>query len=396
MNESTAPVEPAPADRREHELPIQFVASGSEYFRIWSVNLLLILVTLGLYYPFAKVRKLRYFHGCTEVGGRALGFHADPWKMLRGFVLAGVMLVVYWVAGYYSPTAGLIALAIVCAVWPALWHSALRFRLANTSWRGLRFRFTGRVGGAYASLGGWFAWAVLVIAAFAIFGPEAPRVDNGQPQMHPGALAVMVVLMLVPLPAFLWLMRRYQHRHYALGREQTQFSVSLGRFYAVFGKAALLFCCMLTVVMAVVFLAPRAFGPTGAGTDPGARAMAVAVGAFVFVVFYVVSMAVVGALVAARLQDLCWTGTASPLISFYSRLSAIALAKLNLKNWLLIIVTLGLYFPFAAVATARLRLAAVTVLCQCSPDDLVAQASAINESPAGDAAGDLLGIDVGL
>ena len=29
-------------------------------------------MTLGLYYPFAKVRRLRYFHGATEVGG-ALG-----------------------------------------------------------------------------------------------------------------------------------------------------------------------------------------------------------------------------------------------------------------------------------------------------------------------------------
>ena len=36
------------------QLPISFTGSGSEYFRIWIVNLLLTFVTLGLYYPWAK------------------------------------------------------------------------------------------------------------------------------------------------------------------------------------------------------------------------------------------------------------------------------------------------------------------------------------------------------
>ena len=75
--------EPAPELQREHRLPLRFVGSGSEYFRIWIVNLLLTLVTLGLYYPFAKVRRLRYFHFATEVGGHPLSFHADPWRYCR-------------------------------------------------------------------------------------------------------------------------------------------------------------------------------------------------------------------------------------------------------------------------------------------------------------------------
>ena len=60
--QEAARVEPGLGERRE---PLQtrlgFTASGSEYFRIWIVNLLLTLGTLGLYYPWARVRKLRYF-----------------------------------------------------------------------------------------------------------------------------------------------------------------------------------------------------------------------------------------------------------------------------------------------------------------------------------------------
>ena len=58
--------------------PIEFTASGSEYFRIWIVNLLLIVVTLGIYLPWAKVRKLKYFYSNTWVGGDALDFHGEP------------------------------------------------------------------------------------------------------------------------------------------------------------------------------------------------------------------------------------------------------------------------------------------------------------------------------
>ena len=86
-----------------HTLPITFTGSGSEYFRIWIVNLLLTLVTLGLYYPWAKVRKLRYFYGNTLVGGHPLDFHGQPKRMLRGFLLVGVLVAIYSLAGKVSP-----------------------------------------------------------------------------------------------------------------------------------------------------------------------------------------------------------------------------------------------------------------------------------------------------
>ncbi|TXC67569.1 DUF898 domain-containing protein [Piscinibacter aquaticus] len=113
--------------------------------------MLLTLLTLGLYYPWAKVRRLRYFHGNTLVGENPFGFHADPRKMLRGYLLVALLLVLYSAAGHFSPTAGFIAFVILAAVWPALLKSSMQFRTANTSWRGLRFRFRGTLRGAYGA-----------------------------------------------------------------------------------------------------------------------------------------------------------------------------------------------------------------------------------------------------
>jgi uncharacterized membrane protein YjgN (DUF898 family) len=98
----------------------------------------------------------------------------------------------------------------------------------------------------------------------------------------------------------------------------------------------------------------------------------------------------------SRLQNLVWSGTRSTHLRFDSRLRFRSLAGLTLKNTLLVSLTLGLYIPFAAVATARLRLQAVTVFSTVSPDALVGDGLAQRESAAGDAAGDLMGVDLGL
>ena len=47
--------------------PFEFTGSGFEYFRIWIVNVLLTIVTFGIYSAWAKVRTLRLADGPDEV-----------------------------------------------------------------------------------------------------------------------------------------------------------------------------------------------------------------------------------------------------------------------------------------------------------------------------------------
>ena len=382
---------------REHRLPLRFVGSGSEYFRIWIVNLLLTLVTLGLYYPFAKVRRLRYFHGATEVGGHPLSFHADPWKMLRGYLLVVLLFAAYGGAGQVSPVAGLVAFCIIAALWPALWHSSLRFRLANTGWRGLRLHFTGTRGGAYRALAPGFVLALVLVASTAMLPTEAPLPGEPAPELGPGfwLVALLPVLMLAAAPALLWLMRRYQQGHLALGAEQTRFEVGVGRFYGlglrVLGLA--LVAAFAAGLLAALF---SIGGSRGSGSDeaPSLRDMLLTLVPVLMV--FVVYQAAIGPYAISRLQNLVWNGTRSAHLHFDSSLRFRPLVALTLRNWLLILVTLGLYFPFAAVATARLRLQAVTLVSRLHPDTLFSRVERVSESAAGDAAADIAGIDLGL
>ena len=51
----------------------------------------------------------------------------------------------------------------------------MQFRLANTSWRGLRFRFRGSLGGAYRAMLPLFVPGLLMVAALTLVAdPEHP------------------------------------------------------------------------------------------------------------------------------------------------------------------------------------------------------------------------------
>lgn len=376
-------------DADERRLPIRFVGSGSEYFRIWVVNLLLTLVTLGLYYPYAKVRRLRYFHGATEVGGHPLSFHANPHKMLRGYLLVALMMAGYGLASRVSPTAGLVAFVIVALLWPALWHSSLQFRLANTGWRGLRMRFTGSRSGAYSALAPGFIFAAVMVGLSAGLNDQA----DGRTGFTPLLVAVSLtpLAMMLALPWLLWRLRRYQHAHYALAGEQTAFTATAGNFYGL-GLRLVGLAVAATVVAVLASLLSLAAMALLGGNDTN-RFVATALS---FLAVMVAFQLVMRPFATSRLQNLVWNATRSQHFGFESRLRAWPLLKLTAKNWALMLVTLGLYFPFAAVAMARLRLEAVDLLAWADPDSLLSDGSLQDQSAAGDAAGDLLGFDLGL
>jgi uncharacterized membrane protein YjgN (DUF898 family) len=401
---------PRPAAHPELQAPpetrtmvVRFAGSGSEYFRIWIVNLLLTLVTLGLYYPFAKVRRLRYFHGATEVDGHPMSFHANPWTMFRGYVLVAVLLIAYTLAGQFSATAGALAFGVLALLWPALWHSSQRFRLANTGWRGLRFRYTGTRLQAYAVMSAPIALGAAFVVLTAWTLPDTPPAEAAgaaEPPGWLGLLALLPALMVLFLgPLFLWLLKRQQHRHYALGAQHTQFTVGAGPFFGLALKTLAVALLLTPVLVAVGFGLVTLVGLLvgfGGGDEAAVARVGALLGVLMVVVAYLLLFAVAGGFFTARLQNLVWNGTRTSHLRWRSTLPARRLASLWFTNTLLVVLTLGLYFPFAKVASARLRLEAVDVIATIDPGQLVAEGAAVQESAAGDAAGDLFGLDVGL
>jgi uncharacterized membrane protein YjgN (DUF898 family) len=379
-------------DPQSYHLRIRFTGSGSEYFRIWIVNLLLMLLTLGIYYPWAKVRRLRYFHGNTLVDGAPLDFHGKPIKMLKGYLLVGVLFVLYSAAGNFSAVAGLIAFVIVMALWPALLKSSMQFRLANTSWRGMRFRFQGTLPEVYrAVLPMFIPGLAIVVALVGVADPEKP------PSWYVLTAGAVLAVTVLVLPWLLWNLKQFQHNNYALASLTTKFKATPASFYLVFLKT--LGVMVLAVVLASLLAGALAAGLVMLGAAGGVRGGRIAglLGAVLGALAGVLAvLIVVRPYLTSRFQNLIWTRTGNASLRFLSDLRFRRLLGLTLKNWLLVILTLGLYWPFAAVALARMRLEAVTVKTRVSPDTLVNQLRGTEGDAAGEAAGDLFGLDIGL
>lgn len=385
----------APAQKQV--LEIRFTGSGSEYFRIWIVNLLLTLVTLTLYIPFARARRIAYFQNNTLVGGDPLGFHADPWKMFRGYLLVLALGVGYWAVSKFLPGIAWIVFLVLMLLWPALWRASLQFRLRNTSWRGVRFSFEGDLKSAYLTLLPFFLPALI----FVLFLPALPQAgEENAPQVaqHMAAIFGGVVMIFMALtPWMLARLKRFQHGGYAFAQERTQLHVGTGRFYTLSFKTS-----------GVTLVAGALIGILGVGAAflmrwvvPGmqrdeAQVMFTVLGVGAMVLIYLLMPLLGMPYFGARFQNLLWNGTRSTRIAFVSSLRFRDLFRVTLLNWLLIVVTLGLYWPFARVRAARLKLEAVAVKTQGDVNEWVSRARQSGRGVLGDAAGDFFGIDMGL
>ena len=89
----------------------KFFGKAGEFFGIWFVNNMLMMITLGFYSPWAKIRTLQYFYGNTELAGSSFQFTANPWALLRTRVIAVLLLILYLVSDFLNTTMAAIVFA---------------------------------------------------------------------------------------------------------------------------------------------------------------------------------------------------------------------------------------------------------------------------------------------
>jgi uncharacterized membrane protein YjgN (DUF898 family) len=133
---------------QQKHTPIVFQGKTSEYFGIWIVNLLLTLITFGIYSAWAKVRRKKYFYNNTLIENVGFDYHANPISILKGRIIAFVLFALYIYGKGSSPIlAGALFLLFFIAL-PWLIVRGSIFNARNTSHRGLRFDFVGTTGKA--------------------------------------------------------------------------------------------------------------------------------------------------------------------------------------------------------------------------------------------------------
>jgi len=131
--------------------PFSFKGSGKEFFRIWIVNIALTILTLGIYSAWAKVRTNRYFYANTYLNGSNFEYNAEPKRILVGrLIVVGFYALFVLFSQYLAmfEVAGAIAIIALLAM-PWLIHQAVSFKLRNTSYRNVPFRYVGKIRSFY-------------------------------------------------------------------------------------------------------------------------------------------------------------------------------------------------------------------------------------------------------
>lgn len=368
----------------EHAETLVFSGDGAEYFRIWIVNLLLTMVTLGVYSAWAKVRKTRYFWRNTSLYGQRFDFHGSPWAILRGRIVALILIVAYTWAFNFSAIAGLVTVGLLCAIAPWLFLRAQQFKLGNTSYRGLRFHLDARPRDAYRRLLPLpLLWFSVTVASAAL----------GAPEFVVDALSLLVVVL------FPWMhhqLKQFQHGQARYGSLSTSFEPCWSSFYGAYFIAALM---IAGVSMIFVFLIMAVGGSTAPwlATRLGIEEQTIEnITAVTGVVAGLVSYLSVWPYLATRLQQAVWGSTSMGPVRFWTYIKAQELSLLVLKCALLTVLTLGLYWPFASIRLARYRVQCLELRTTLPPDQVVGDVRPRAPGATGDGAADFFGLDVGL
>ena len=381
-----------PSPIQTHQL--EFKGSGSEYFRIWIVNILLTVCTLYIYSAWAKVRTKRYFYGNTVLNGSSFEYHATGKQLLPGRMI-GLLLVALIAFGDVA-LAGLAGLGYVALFLLTPWAlcRSQMFNARMTSYRNVRFGFTGEAKKYYKYI------LLTPMIPVVLFGCVAAALYfAGAPEAAIFAAAALAVLTFYSVYPWVYgKIMAYTVNQSKYGTSEFKGEISAWKVVGLYSKAVAVSLLIFTVAMALVLFV---FSKLGNGTLGEQLLTAGNASTPMLVAFFVSMYAVLMAfgtfmksLLQARLRNYQFNNTVlDQNFKLSSTVTARKLWWLNISNLGLLLVTLGLAYPWVAVRKARF-MANHTQIHSSQSADLFIDTQNAKISAVGEEIGDAFDMDV--
>ena len=360
---------------------IVFKGKGSEYFKIWIVNLFLSILTLGIYSAWAKVRTKRYLYGSTSIEGSAFEYHASPIAILKGRLIAFALLIMYSVLGQLFPLLGIFLLILLFASIPWIVWRSLKFNARMTSLRNVHFAFNGLLGKSYLCyLVIPFIFPLLI---FLLFSFAYSVVVTGYPieyfyyylsdlynfaDKYVTELLILgggsVSMYLLMIPYVQKIKMSYYMNNSCFGQGKFSSNISASKFYLI--------DILTFLVTAAVFLFPimiflliygfNAFFDYGSEFLDNVNSIVPMLFIFVAYVFMLSSVFLSTAFFTAKLRNYVYSNTQlNDNISVNSNLNTWSLFWLYLSNFFLMIFTVGLAYPLTIIRKTKYMVETVSV-----------------------------------
>ena len=357
---------------------LEFKGSGSEYFKIWIVNLFLSILTLGIYSAWAKVRRKRYLYGNTSIKGASFEYHASPITILKGRLIAVALLIVYSVLSDLFPLLGFFLLILLLAFIPWIVWRSLRFNARMTSLRNVHFSFKGRLGKSYLYyLVIPFIFPLLISTLFS-FGYSVLVNEYSKefffyfselinfPDYYPTEIFILIVgsvsMYLLMIPYVQKIKMSYYMNNSCFGQGKFSSNISASKFYLI--------DIMTFLITAAVFLFPimiflLIYGFNALFGSEFLDNVNSIVPVFLMIAVYVFMLSAMflsTAFFTAKLRNYVYSNTQlNDNISVNSSLSTWSLFWLYLSNFFLMIFTVGLAYPLTVIRKTRYMVKTVNV-----------------------------------
>ncbi|MFY9477078.1 MAG: DUF898 family protein [Aquabacterium sp.] len=337
-------------------------ARVQDYARLWWGHALVMVLSLGLAWPWVMSRRERFFLRHTRVASHRLDFRLPTVVLWPRYATLLALWVGVLGAMSGSLWAGMLGLSLGCAVWPLMAYLKTNQRVASLTWAGRRLWFDGTwqgmsrvmllpVGLAVAAI--WaagLAWQARSLAGAGVFG-------------------VLAVAWLLCAPRAVWTYYRYRQEHLRLGPLRLQWKARLGDVVQLFGRAI-----AVGLLAGVLAAGAVCMGVAGwlAWRQAPVASIPLAVWGAVSLPVLAVTALVVRAYVHALMINLVWSHTGNRHLRFRARVPVARYVRLSLRHALLTVLTLGWRHPAAAVALRGLLLRSVKVSSRVDPETLLA------------------------
>lgn len=344
-------------------LPFEFTGKAGEYFKIWIVNVVLTILTLGVYSAWAKVRNKRYFYGNTRLDGSSFEYLANPVAIFKGRLIAFAVVAVYVVTVRFFPLSEPLFWLLFVIALPWLVVRALAFNARNSAFKNIRFDFKGDYGDAF-------------------------MVFIGLPLLN-------VITLGLAYPYFVYRQKQFVVANSGFGLSRFRYDASAKSFYGVYLKA---FAGLVGVVIlyalfsgGMLAMIPTAQGAAEMPQVPPAAMAWMMVPMLVIFALYLL----IGTYIQTATANLLLNGAHVRQQRLRSSLRTRTMFWIYLGNVAAVVLSLGLLIPWAKIRLARYRFENLALESSGALDQYLAGLQQ-DAKAAGEELADVLDVDLGL
>ena len=373
----------------------EFRGKAGEWFGIWIVNLLLSIITIGIYSAWAKVRTKKYFYNHTFVQGRNFDYHATGGQILIGRLIFIGGYAAFTIILQLAPAVGVVLALGLLVLIPWLIIKSMQFNARVSSFSNVRFNFTGKMGRAFV------VFVLMPVGLYAVFiALGVGLAFAADAEMYVIAVLcgfAIIALMFAAFPIIDRAIKQFVINNGALGKASFTFEVGLAPFIkALAFMVGWIFVFMLLVsALGAGYFASmgESFGDIANGDD---LTMVQFIPLAVLYVVLLLGILPAGFIYQALIRNVMFNNTTlSGGHNFRSTVRPLKLVWIALSNAVAVIFTLGLMLPWAHVRMQKYLASQTFLIPGGSLDDFIGQQIEEGMSVA-DAFSDIEGIDFGI